>query len=201
MANAKKPTEEANKKSIQPKADKESNALEKQVEELKAQLAMMAQMLTGQTQVKKTSVVARTIPIYNMTKATLILKGNVYHQFDKQFDMQGISENEVRQIVQNMPESTRNGLFYIADSQFVNENELNAVYETILSVDELKGLLNKDSKNVIEIYMNASKGQKEIICEMITDGCLNGMPIDANILMQIGKLSGRDFMGIKRINE
>lgn len=181
---------------------KENEELKKQLEELRAQMAMMAQMMGNQVQVRSNSnVTSRTIPFYNMTKSTLILKGNVFHQFDNQFDMQGIPENEARQIIQNMPECTRNGSFYIADAQFVQENELGAVYETILNVEQMKSLLDKDSKYVIDVYMNASKGQKEIILDMITDRRLNGQPIDANILLQLGKLSGKDFMGIDPINE
>lgn len=182
---------------IKTKAEIENDELRKQLEELKAQMTMMAQMMGNRVEPVRANVVSRTIPFYNLTNSTLILKGNVYHQFDHQFDMQGIPENEARQIVQNMPVSTRNGSFYIADSQFVQENELSAIYETILDVEQMKTLLNKDSKYVIDVYLNASDGQKKIIIDMIVDRRLNGQPVDANVLIELGKLSGRDFMNIE----
>ena len=197
MANKKKPTDE--EIATEKEVDK-SVELEKQIEVLKNQIAMMAQMMGNQQPVRPNTV-SRTIPIYNMTKSTLILKGNVFHQFDHQFDMQGIPENEARQIVQNMPECTRNGSYYIADAQFVKENELSAVYETILNVEQMKNLLDRDSKYVIDVYLNASKGQKQIIEDMIVDRRLNGKEVDANVLMQLGKLSGKDFMGIEQMGE
>lgn len=187
---------------VKSKAEVENEELRKQLADLQAQMAMMAQMISGQSVASSRPVaVSRTIPFYNMTKSTLILKGNIYHQFDKQFDMQGIPENEARQIIQNMPKSTRDGSFYIADNQFVQENELSAIYETILNVDQMKNLLSKDSKYVLDVYMNASEGQKKIILDMIVDKRLNGQPVDANILIELGKLSGRDFMSIEPLTK
>ena len=52
-----------------------------------------------------------------------------------------------------------------------------------------------------EVYKNASDGQKRIILDMVSDKRLNGQPIDANILMELGKLSGVNFMDIDPLDD
>ena len=74
--------------------------------------------------------------------------------------------------------------------------ELDGVYEEILSDKQLKDLLQQNANDVCEIYKQASFAQKEIIVDMIENRKLNGLPIDANIVVEIGKLCGKDLMSI-----
>ena len=100
-----------------------------------------------------------------------------------------------------MPQSISNGFIYIADSDFVQECELEDVYDSLLSDEQLKNLLNKNYSDVCEIYKNASDHQKKIIIDMIVDKKLNDQKIDANILMELGRICGKDLLDIEPLNE
>ena len=47
---------------------------------------------------------------------------------------------------------------------------------------------------------NATDSQKRIIIDMVSDRQLNGNPIDANILVRLGKLAGVDFLDIEPLD-
>ena len=62
-------------------------------------------------------------------------------------------------------------------------------------------MLNKSSEDICEIYKNASDTQKKIIVEMITEKQINDEKIDANVLVDLGKLCGIDFMKIEPLEK
>ena len=113
-----------------------------------------------------------------------------------QFGYKMIPESEARAILSNMPNTVASGMVYIADKEFVNKNDLSGVYEEILSDKQLKELLQQNANDVCEIYKQASMAQREIIVDMVVNRKLNGLPIDANIVVEIGKLCGKDLMSI-----
>lgn len=43
----------------------------------------------------------------------------------------------------------------------------------------------------------APRGQKETIVEMIKNKRLQGIDVDANVLVKLGELTGIDFVGIE----
>lgn len=143
----------------------------------------------------------KNIKIINLTTGGFTLKGSRLYHLEKQFDYRLFSENEAKIIVNNMPQSISNGFIYIADSDFVQECELEDVYDSLLSDEQLKNLLNKSYSDVCEIYKNASDHQKKIIIDMIVDKKLNDQKIDANILMELGRICGKDLLDIEPLNE
>lgn len=171
-----------------------------EIAKLQAQieLLMKAQMGTVQTPTKSTK---KMVKIVSLADGGLTLQGSRAIRIPKQFDSITVTDSEARIIVSNMPESARNGLFYIADRQFVEDNDLEDAYSTILDDAQLKTLLTKNVDDVVEIYKNATDRQKSTINSMIIDGRFNGVRIDANILQELGAISGIDFMGIEKIEE
>ena len=177
-------------------------AQEKQMAEMMAKMQEMmnAQMATP------TSVVAdnkqtRSIKFINLASGGLTLKGNRFYHMDKQFDSRMIPESEARAIVNNMPNTMVSGVVYIADADFVREVELDGAYAEMLSDEQVKSLLHKSAAEVCDIYRNASDTQKRIIVDMVSDRRLEGLPVDANIVVELGKLCGKDLMGIEPENE
>lgn len=177
-------------------------AQEKQMAEMMAKMQEMmnAQMATP------TSVIAdkkqtRSIKFINLASGGLTLKGNRFYHMDKQFDSRMIPESEARAIVNNMPNTMVSGVVYIADSDFVREVELDGAYAEMLSDEQVKSLLHKSAAEVCDIYRNASDTQKRIIVDMVSDRRLEGLPVDANIVVELGKLCGKDLMGIEPENE
>lgn len=182
----------------EPKVESTSESTEIARLQAQIELLMKAQMGAVQTPTKSAK---KMVKIVSLADGGLTLQGSRAIRIPKQFDSITVTESEARIIVSNMPESARNGLFYIADRQFVEENDLEDAYSTILDDTQLKTLLTKNVDDVVEIYKNATDRQKATINSMIIDGRFNGVRIDANILQELGAISGIDFMGIEKIEE
>lgn len=168
---------------------------EKQMADLMAQMRLMMQThtVTSVPQEKKPN---RNIKFINLCNATLVLRGNRFHTIEGQFKSKQIPESEARAIISNMPNAISDGLCYIADADFVKEMELDGLYAEMLSDKQLKDLLNQNADDVCEVYRNASEAQKRIIVEMIENRKLNGIAVDANIVVKIGNLCEKDLMNI-----
>ena len=93
-----------------------------------------------------------------------------------------------------MQNAIRSGMVYIADAQFVEENDLAETYQYLLSDEKLKTLLDNSSGHVIEIYKNASLPQQEIIIKMVVDKKQRGGNVDIG---RTWKLSGKDLVNIE----
>lgn len=143
----------------------------------------------------------KMIKIISLVAGSLVLQGSRIITISKQFDSVTVTENEARIILSNMPNSARDGIFYVADADFVEENNLEDAYQTILDEKQLKTILSKNAKDVVEIYQNAPDAQKKIINDMIVDGRLMGIQIDANILVELGKLNGIDYFNIEQMED
>ncbi len=168
---------------------------EQQMVELMAQMKLMMQAQTGVTSAETNP--RKTVKFISLVQGGLSLKGNRMYYIDKQFGYKMIPEGEATAIVANMPNTIANGLVYIADKEFVSKNELDGIYEEILSDKQLKELLHKSANDVCEIYKQASDAQKQIIVDMVSNRKLNGLPTDANIVVEISKLCGKDLMSIE----
>ena len=179
----------------------ENEKLKNEMNELKNQLAMLSQMImqnNTKTEIKKSNKLIRFI---NLTNSVLVLKGTNNYALKNQFDYRDFLESEARIIVNNTPNAIHSGLCYIADSNFVEDCNLNDVYNSLLTEDQLKTLLIQNAEYVIDIYKNAPEGQKSIIISMIENKQLNGQKIDANILLELGNLSGKNLIGITPIEK
>ena len=192
MANTKKVKTEELAAEVDVSAEMKAKiaAQEKQIEQL---MAMVQAQLGSSTKITKPN---KSIKFISLVTGGLTLKGNRMYHIDKQFGYKMIPEGEAKAIVANMPNTIVNGMVYIADKDFVEACELSGVYEEILSDKQLKELLQRNANDVCEIYKQASQAQKEIIVDMVVNRKLNGMPIDANIVVEIGKLCGKDLMSI-----
>lgn len=177
---------------------------EKKMAEMMAQMQVMMQAQAGAAPVvtaEPTAKSSRSIKFINLTAGGLNLKGNRFYHMDAQFDSKMIPESEARAIVNNMPNTMVNGMVYIADADFVREMELDGAYVDMLSDEQMKALLNKSAGEVCDIYRNTSDAQKKIIVDMVSDRKMNGLPVDANIVVELGKLCGKDLMAIEPNDE
>lgn len=173
----------------------ENTALKSQLEELKAQMLMMQQMMAMQNTVQAAPKKSdRMIRFVNLIPGTLVLRGSVIWKIEGQFAYHDFLESEATVIVSNMANLIREGGVYIADAQFVDDHNLTDVYRYILTDDQMRELLDKDSKYVIDAYKMANDTQKQIIIDMISEKKLAGGDVDANILFEIGRLSGQNLL-------
>lgn len=172
---------------------------ETEIEKLKAQMELLLNSIGSEK--KETKSQKKTIKFINMTTGGFNIHGTRFYHLDKQFDFQVFSENEARNIVNNMPHAIANGELYIADHDFVEECELDYIYENLIDDITLKNLLTKDARDICEVYKNASDSQKKIIIDMVVDKQINDEHIDANILISLGKLCGMDLIGIEPLDK
>lgn len=178
--------------------DEEKEVLKAKLEEMQKQMAfLMGQMSTQTENPEKKSVKERNIPFINLTAGTFVLKGTQYWDLAGQFSQRVFLEREARIIVNNMQNAIRSGLVYIADAKFVEENELEEAYRGLLDDKQFKTLLDNKYEYVIEAYKNASPSQQNIIIDMVSDKRANGESVDGNVLLELGKLSGKDLVNIE----
>ena len=179
----------------------ENEALKKQMAEMQAQMETMMKIIGNQTAPSEKKTPKKNIKFVNLSNGGVSLRGTRMHSMEKQFEVRSFSETEARSIVANTPNLVREGFVYIMDSDFVEENDLSDVYENLLNDKQIEELLTKDSAYVVDIYKNASEGQKEIIVDMIINKKLLNSAVDANIVEEIGKLCGKDLRNIEPLEE
>lgn len=182
-------------KEVNDNLSQENELLKKQMEAMQAQMELLVkQMAMSNASVMNTKKSERNIEFINMVPGTLVLKGSQIWKIEGQFNSRLFLESEARTIVNNMQNTVRSGLVYIADSEFIKECELESAYTALLSDDQLKNLLNKKFDEVVEIYKTVPKAQQDIIISMIKEKKESGVQIDANILIKIGEFCGQDLL-------
>lgn len=201
MANTKKATTKTEETAVTTVGMEQENAeLKKQLATMQEQIAALMAMQTTKAELTQPTVQKknkRKIAFYNMLPNEIVFKGTKLHTLAHQFDKAVYNESEAQEIVGNMYNAISNGYLYIADRQFVEENDLETIYEDLLSNEQLADLLNHDSQYVIDVYKSVCEGQKRIIVDMLVNKKLAGEAVDANVLLEIGKLSSRDLIGIE----
>ena len=187
-----------------PETDSRIAEQANEIAELKAQIALLMNMQKASAQtatVESASKKKKNVTIINLFAGGLTVKGNSYYHFDKQFDKRAFSEAEATAIVNNMPNAAREGIFYITDAQFVEDNDLSDAYENMIDDVKMKTILSLDANSVLVLYKNASEAQKTIIENMIVNGRLNGESLDANVLVELGKITGKNYMEIETMDK
>lgn len=173
---------------------------QKRMEEMMAQMQVLMQAQSNSTMPTKSVSPNKQIVFINMTSGGLNLKGTRMHHIDKQFGSKSVQESEARVIVSNMPNSIAEGYVYIPDNEFLESCNMGGVYDGMLNDEQMKTLLNQDANYVCDVFENATDSQKRIIIDMVSDRQLNGKPVDANILVRLGKLAGVDFLDIEPLD-
>lgn len=174
---------------------------QEQMQEMMAQIALLMKAQSAPMAPVEQSKKQNNIKFINLTAGSMNLRGTRMYNIPKQFGFKMLGEAEARLVVNNMPNAIADGYIYIANKAFVHECELDDLYANMLDEAQLKALLNENANDVCEVYKNASEGQKRIILDMVSDKRLNGQPVDANILVELGKLSGVDFMNIDPLDD
>lgn len=196
MATTKKTTTTAKK----PEAEKDTVKMEREIAELKEQIAELMAMKAEKDEAKTQTEEfpkRKTIKFINLSFGGLTLKGTRVYRIAKQFDSVQVPVSEALAIVSNMPNALASGIVYIDDRAFVEEIGFDDVYDKILDEKQLKNFLMKNVVDICETYKGLSEKQKGIVINMIKERVSNNLPVDANVLVELGKLSGVDFFNNK----
>lgn len=210
MANTKKTSPKEAEQPIVAQAVNEENATlkaqlaaqQEQMDKLMAQMEMMSKMMAQpQMAVAPAEPTKRNVTFISMVKGGMTLKGTRFYHIDKQFGKRIFPETEARIILNNMPETVQNGLVYIPDDWFIDENELRDYYDHLINDKTMCTLLEQSPSVVMDTYNEASNDQKKIILDMVVDKKLKGEPVDANIVERLGKSCGQDLTSIEPLDE
>lgn len=174
---------------------------QKRMEEMMAQMQVLMQAQSNSITSTKSVNPNKQIVFINMTSGGLNLKGTRMYHIDNQFGTKSVQESEARVIVANMPNTIADGYVYIPDNEFLESCNMGGVYDGMLNDEQMKTLLNQDANYVCDVFENATDSQKRIIIDMVSDRQLNGKPVDANILVRLGKLAGVDFLDIEPLDD
>ena len=174
---------------------------QRRIEEMMAQMQVLMQAQSNSTMPTKSVNPNKQIVFINMTSGGLNLKGTRMYHIDNQFGAKSVQESEARVIVANMPNTIADGYVYIPDNEFLESCNMGGVYDGMLNDEQMKTLLNQDANYVCDVFENATDSQKRIIIDMVSDRQLNGNPVDANILVRLGKLAGVDFLDIEPLDD
>lgn len=174
---------------------------QRRIEEMMAQMQVLMQAQSNSTMPTKSVNPNKQIVFINMTSGGLNLKGTRMYHIDNQFGAKSVQESEARVIVANMPNTIADGYVYIPDNEFLESCNMGGVYDGMLNDEQMKTLLNQDATYVCDVFENATDSQKRIIIDMVSDRQLNGNPVDANILVRLGKLAGVDFLDIEPLDD
>lgn len=196
----KKETKKEDLNNVEVKEDiaKENEDLKKQLQEMQNQLNLLMAKTLQETK-PEANKKERNIKFINLTSGTLVLRGSQIWTIEGQFKSKSFLEREARMILNNTPNAIHMGLAYISDSKFVEENDLQEVYRNLLNEKELKELLNKDFSTIIEVFKNSNDSQRNIILQLVKDKKISGEFIDANVLVEIGKIVNQDLLNIEEI--
>ena len=174
---------------------------QQRMEEMMAQMQVLMQAQSNSITPTKSANSNKQIVFINMIAGGLNLKGTRMYHIDNQFGTKSVQESEARVIVANMPNTIANGYVYIPDNEFLESCNMGGVYDGMLNDEQMKTLLNQDANYVCDVFENATDSQKRIIIDMVSDRQLNGKPVDANILVRLGKLTGVDFLDIEPLDD
>lgn len=147
----------------------------------------------------------RDIPVVNMSTGTLNLctegKGNgTCYKFEKFNQILDIPFGDLKAIVQNNQRFANQGYFYIADEEAVKALRKSNEYKRIIPPETISKIFQYDANKVIDIYKMAPKGQQDLIIQMIVDKRLNAEKVDANIMIELGRLAKVDFLNMEPLD-
>lgn len=190
--------------------DKELEKIKSQNETFEAKLAKMEKMIEsmsngGNVAIKQDDEkisLDEDIPVVNLTNGQVNISTEGYGQgdittFDRHGEIIDIPYSELKLYVRKNKRFFQEGILYILDDRAVKQERLSSAYKKLLSEDMIDSLLDNVSDKVIEVYKTATKGQKEIIIDKIVNKKLNHENVDANILLELGKLSGKNLIDIE----
>lgn len=173
-------------------------ALKEQIRKLQGYINDMQQPKVPEQKEQKAK---KNIKFINLCNGSIVLKGNRFWTIDGQFNSRTIPEAEARIIVSTMPSLITSGMVCVPDKEFLAEYDIEDSYDGVLNDKALKTLLSKPTDDIVEIYQNASDEQKNIIVDMISERMLKNQRVDANVLVEIGKLCGRDLSQIEPMED
>lgn len=198
------------KTELEQELKEKDNALltmQKQMEEMQKMMAQLAKQQPVETATVKEKLSAdEDIVVVNLCEGELNLsteglgQGTVY-TFNQKGEELPIPLADLKAIVRSNKSFAQGGAFYILDERAVKECKLATHYKRLLTDEQILNLFDNSADKVIELYKLAPKTQQDIIVDAIINKRYNKEKVDANILLELGELCGKDLMSIEPLDE
>lgn len=189
--------------------EEENKELKNRIEQLESQLKNFMDQFSLIDFINKSNKnddIEEDIEVISLTNGHLILSttgrsnGKLY-QFSKQFESIPIPIFDLKEIVKFMPNTARDGYFYINNVDFVRKNGLSSSYRNILNKTEMSNIFNLSCDDFIQKFKNISEVQQKIVESMLINKILLNEKIDANILLELQKITGRNYLEIEPLDD
>ena len=176
--------------------DVDVKSLLKQLADLQKEINTLKETQVVPTPIETVNTSERMIKFISLFKGSVLLKGTPKrpYEIEGQYNTRVFSETEAKVICSQMGGFMREGYVYIDDADFVREIGLTESYRNLLTPDQLKDLMQQNPDIIINAYKLAEEGQQRIIIDMIIEKQSKGEFVDANVLRELGKLSGVDLI-------
>lgn len=182
---------------------------DKEIEELKNTIALMMKQMNelskGETKASNSygvdddiEVISQCVGLLNLVMGKIGNNDSDCYTFKEFGEVQSIPFGDLKEIVKFNKSFAQNGLFYVNDEKAIKQLRLEKYYKRLVNYQDMESIFVKEPNDFIEIYKLASKGQQEVIVKLIIEKLSNKEEIDANVLLQIGQLSGKDLLKIQK---
>lgn len=182
--------------------------LEKENAEFASQLEEMRKMIE-ELQKQKSSAPSSTTNVYNNVEDPYISvislcnnelnlstggygHGEIY-TFTYFGQEQNIPASDLKKIVKNNRSFTTNGLFYIADKDFIASEHLKKAYEKIADLDKISGIMMADKETFKNVFETITDAQKETVFDMLVHKVAKNEDVDMNIVKICSDIMGKDI--------
>ena len=119
--------------------------------------------------------------------------GNIY-KFNHFGEEQMIPKDDLKRIIKVNPKFTKDGLFYIADENFIKSEKLTTAYSKILDINSMVDLLNSNKSNFEKIFKSLSATQKDTFIDLVCKKLINNEEVDMNIVAICSDISKRNIL-------
>ena len=111
-------------------------------------------------------------------------------RFTRFGEIKNILLRDLMDIIDNHQNFLENGYFYILSKTFIRQNGLDEIYSKILTKDKIEQILAMNSDEAVEIFQAASKGQQDMIIQMLIIKLRdNPESVNLNVIDKISRLS------------
>jgi len=122
-------------------------------------------------------------------------KGKNY-PFSKFGQTKNIIYSDLIGIIDNNEKFTNNGKYYILNKDVVRNNQLEEIYDNLLTKSVMNNIMKLDEKQIYDIFQNAIASQRDTIVSLLVNRIRNKETLDLNKLDIISKLYGKNIIEI-----
>ncbi len=124
---------------------------------------------------------------------TISTKGfgrGVNYNFSKFGEKKPIPYGHMLQLIEHNRSFFEGGLIYIKNSHVVKRHGLTEAYDSILSEEKMKAVLDCNDEASVDLYQIANPKQKEIIDRILIRKIVDGGKVDLNIVSKMSRVDG-----------